>query len=52
MGGKISWDSLPPVSRGGGTGKTVTPETRFTVYPALPVDPRIGISRSAWETDD
>ena len=28
------------------------PETRFTEFPALSVDPRVGISRSASETDD
>ena len=27
------------------------PETRFTEFPALYVDPRVGISRSAPETD-
>ena len=27
------------------------PETRFTEFPALSVDPRVGISRSASETD-
>ena len=28
------------------------PETRFTEFPALPVDPRVGLSRSVLETDD
>ena len=32
-------------------GKTDNPETRFTEFPALSVDPGIGISRSALETD-
>ena len=27
------------------------PETRYTSFPALSVDPRVGISRSASETD-
>ena len=27
------------------------PETRFIEFPALPVDPRVGISRNASETD-
>ena len=27
------------------------PETRFTEFPALSVNPRVGISRSASETD-
>ena len=26
-------------------GKRIMPETRFTEYPALSVDPRVGISR-------
>ena len=33
-------------------GKRIMPETRFTEFPALSVDPRVGISRSASETDD
>ena len=32
-------------------GKQKMPETRFTVFPALSVDPRIGISQSALETN-
>ena len=32
-------------------GKRIIPETRFTEFPALSVDPRVGISRSALETD-
>ena len=32
-------------------GKRIMPETRFTSFPALSVDPRVGISRSALETD-
>ena len=32
-------------------GKRIMPETRFTEFPALSVDPRVGISRSASETD-
>ena len=32
-------------------GKRIVPETRFTVFPALSVDPRVGIYRSASETD-
>ena len=31
--------------------KRIMPETRFTVFPALSVDPRVGISRSAFEID-
>ena len=32
-------------------GKWIMPETRFTEFPALSVGPRVGISRSASETD-
>ena len=31
--------------------KRIMLETRFTEFPALSVDPRVGISRSASETD-
>ena len=33
-------------------GKRIMPETRFTSFPALPVDPRVGISPSESETYD
>ena len=32
-------------------GKRIMPESRFTEFSALSVDPRVGISRSASETD-
>ena len=32
-------------------GERIMLETRFTEFPALSVDPRVGISRSAPETD-
>ena len=32
-------------------GQRIMPETKFTEFSALSVDPRVGISRSAWETD-
>ena len=32
-------------------GKRIMPETKFTEFPALSVDPRVWISRSASETD-
>ena len=32
--------------------KRIMPETRFTEFPALSVDPRVGISRSVSETDE
>ena len=33
-------------------GKQIMPETRFTEFPALSVDQRVGISWSASKTDD
>ena len=33
-------------------GKRIMPETRFTEFTALSIDPRDGICRSALETDD
>ena len=33
-------------------GKRIMPETRFTKFPALSFDPRVGISQSASETND
>ena len=33
-------------------GKRIMPETRFTDFPALSVDSRVGISRSASKTDE
>ena len=33
-------------------GKWIMPGTRFTSFPALSVDPRVGLSRSASETND
>ena len=33
-------------------GKRIMQETRFTKLPALSIDLRVGISRSASETDD
>ena len=33
-------------------GKWIMPETRFTEFPALSVDPWVGISPSASESDD
>ena len=32
--------------------KQIKPETRFTEFPALSINLRVGISRSASETDD
>ena len=33
-------------------GKRIMPETRFTEFLALSVDPRVGMSQTASETDD
>ena len=33
-------------------GKQIMLETSFTEFPALSVDPRVGIFRSSLETDD
>ena len=33
-------------------GQRIMPETRFTSFLALSVDPRVGISWSAMKTDD
>ena len=33
-------------------GERIMPETRFTEFSALSVHPRVGISRSALDTDD
>ena len=33
-------------------GERIMPETRFTVFPILSVDPRVWISRSATEAGD
>ena len=33
-------------------GKRIIPKTRFTEFLAFSVDPRVGISRSALETND
>ena len=33
-------------------GKRIMPETKFTEFPALSIDPRVGIFRSASETGD
>ena len=32
-------------------GERLRPETRFTYFPALSIDPRVGVSRSASETN-
>ena len=32
--------------------KRIMPETRLTEFPVFSVDPRVGISQSALETDD
>ena len=32
-------------------GKRIMPETRFTEFPTLSVDPKVGVSQSVPETD-
>ena len=45
---------MPPmqIQKSQPEGTRKMPETRFTEFPALSADPRVGISRSASETDD
>ena len=46
------WDRSPMQTENSQTeGKRIIPETRFTEFLALSVDPRVGISWSASETD-
>ena len=46
------WDFSPTqIEKSQPERKRITLETRFTEYPALSVDQRVGISRSASETD-
>ena len=48
---RIFHRSLMQTEKSQPEGKRIMPETRFTVFPALSVDSRVGISRSALETD-
>ena len=48
---RICHRSLMQTEKSQPEGKRIMPETRFTEFPALSVDPRVGISRSASETD-
>ena len=41
-----------PIEKSQPKGKRIMPETRYTEFPALSVEPRVGISRSVSETDD
>ena len=52
MTNRINHRSLMQTEKSQPEGKRIMPETRFTSFPALSVDPRVGISRSASETDD
>ena len=49
---KIYHRSLMQTEKPKPEGKRIMPETRFIEFPALSVDPRVGIYRSASETDD
>ena len=47
---RIYHRSLMQTKKSQPEGKLIMPETRFTEFPALSVDPRVGISLSALET--
>ena len=49
---RICHRSLMQTKKSQPESKRIMPETRFTEFPALSVDPRVGISRYASETDD
>ena len=48
---RIYYRSLMQTEKSRPESKRIMPETRFTEFPALSVYPRVGISRSALETD-
>ena len=48
---RIYHRSLMPTKKSQPEGERIMAETRFTEFPALSVDPRVGIFRSASETD-
>ena len=43
--------SLMKTEKSRSEGKRIMPETRFTEFPALSVDPKVWISRSASKTN-
>ena len=47
---RIYHQSLMQTEKSQPEGELIMPETRFTEFPPLSVYPRVGISRSAWET--
>ena len=49
---RIYHRSLKQTEKSQSEGKRIMPETRFTSFPALSVDLRVGISRSASDADD
>ena len=49
---RIYHQSLMQIEKFQPEGKRILRETRFIEFPALSVDPRVEISRSASETDD
>ena len=51
MSNKICHRSLMQTEKTQPEGKRIMPEIRFTEFPALSVDSRVWISRSASETD-
>ena len=48
---RIYHQSLMQTEKSQPESKGIMPETRFTEFPALSVDPRVGISCSASETN-
>ena len=46
------WSVSDATEKSQPSGQRIMPETRFTSFSALSVDPRIGISQSVSETDD
>ena len=51
MTNRIYYRSSMQIEKSQPEGKRIKPETRFTSFPALSVDPRVGICRSASESD-
>ena len=48
---RIYYQSPMQIEQSRPEGKRIMPETRFTELPALSFDPKVGISRSASETN-
>ena len=48
---RIKHQSPMQIEKSQSEGERIMPETRFTEYPAISGDPRVGMSRSASETN-